>query len=118
MLLFTPNKYINKDTPIHGNIYFKRTNVTKNLHLENMGILGVIPCLFLFCFVLFCVLFLFFNFRYIMQDTQTRMLCSVMRSILTHRSGPTLAQAMAFCLMTPNHHLNQCQVIIKGVLWH
>ena len=111
MLLCTPNKYINKDTPIHGNIYFKRTNVTKNLHLENMDIF--------FCFVLFvlfCVLFLFFNFRYIMQDTQTRMLCSVTRSILTHRSGSTLAQAMAFCLMAPNHHLNQCQVIIKGVL--
>ena len=33
-------------------------------------------------------------------------------------SGSTLDQVMACCLMTPSHYLNQCWVIIKGVLYH
>ena len=34
------------------------------------------------------------------------------------RSRPTLAQIMDCCLMAPSHYLNQCWLIIKGVLWH
>ena len=30
----------------------------------------------------------------------------------------TLAQVMACCLTAPNHYLNQCWLIIRGVLWH
>ena len=35
-----------------------------------------------------------------------------------HRSGSTLAQAMACCLMAPSHHLNQFWFLISQVLWH
>ena len=35
-----------------------------------------------------------------------------------HRSVSSLAQVMACCLMAPNHYLNQCHVVINGVLWH
>ena len=35
-----------------------------------------------------------------------------------HRSGSTLDQVMACCLMAPSHYLNQCWLIIKEVLWH
>ena len=36
-----------------------------------------------------------------------------------HRtSWSTLAQVMARCLMVPIHNLNQCWIIINGVLWH
>ena len=35
-----------------------------------------------------------------------------------HRSGSTLAQEMACCLTTPSHYLNQCWLIINGILWH
>ena len=34
------------------------------------------------------------------------------------RSGSTLAQVMACCLTAPSHYLNQCWLIIHGVLWH
>ena len=34
-----------------------------------------------------------------------------------HRSGPTFAQEMACCLMAPSHYLNQCWLIIKGIVW-
>ena len=34
------------------------------------------------------------------------------------RSGSTLAQVMACCLMTPSHYLNQCWLIISKVEWH
>ena len=32
-------------------------------------------------------------------------------AIWWHRSGSTLAQLMAFCLMAPSHYLNQCQLV-------
>ena len=32
--------------------------------------------------------------------------------------GAVKAQAMACCLMAPSHYMNQCWLIIKGVLWH
>ena len=35
-----------------------------------------------------------------------------------HRSGSTLAQVIAFCLMAPSYYLNQFLLIIKSVLWH
>ena len=35
-----------------------------------------------------------------------------------HWSGSTLAQVMACCLTAPNHHLNQCWLIINEILWH
>ena len=35
-----------------------------------------------------------------------------------HRSGPTLAQVMAWCLMAPSHYMNQCWLFISEVLWH
>ena len=35
-----------------------------------------------------------------------------------HRSGSTLAQVMAWCLMAPSHYLNQYWLIVSGVLWH
>ena len=36
-----------------------------------------------------------------------------------HRAGSILAhpQVMSCCLMAPSHYLNQCWLIIKGVLW-
>ena len=39
-------------------------------------------------------------------------------ALCCHRSGSTLAQVMACCLMVPSHYLNQCWIIISGVLWH
>ena len=33
-------------------------------------------------------------------------------------SWATLAQVMACCLTAPSHYLNQCWLIIRGVLWH
>ena len=39
-------------------------------------------------------------------------------AIWRHRSGSTLAQVMACCLMAPSHYLNQCWVIISKVYWH
>ena len=38
--------------------------------------------------------------------------------IWCHGSGSTLAQVMACCLMAPSHYLNQCWLIIYGLLWH
>ena len=35
-----------------------------------------------------------------------------------HKSGSTIAQVMACCLMAANHYLNQCWLIIKCVLCH
>ena len=34
-------------------------------------------------------------------------------AIWRHRSGPTLAQVMACCLMAPSHYLTQCWLIIN-----
>ena len=39
-------------------------------------------------------------------------------SIWWHRTGSTLAQMMACCLMVPNHYLNKCLLIIIKVRWH
>ena len=39
-------------------------------------------------------------------------------NIWLHRSGSTLAQVMVCCLTAPNHYLNQCWLIITGVLCH
>ena len=33
-------------------------------------------------------------------------------------SWSTLAQVMACCLTAPSHYLNQCWLMISGVLWH
>ena len=38
--------------------------------------------------------------------------------ILLHRSGSILAQVMTWCCQAPSHHLNQCWLLMKGVLWH
>ena len=37
--------------------------------------------------------------------------------IWRHKSGSTLAQVMACCLMAPSHYLNQCWLIISKVQW-
>ena len=39
-------------------------------------------------------------------------------TIWRHRSGSSLAQVMACCLMAPSHYLNQCWLIISEVQWH
>ena len=39
-------------------------------------------------------------------------------AIWWHRSGSTLAQVMACCLMAPSHYLNQWWLIISEVQWH
>ena len=39
-------------------------------------------------------------------------------AIWQHRSGSTLAQVMACCLKAPSHYLNQCWLIINGILWY
>ena len=39
-------------------------------------------------------------------------------AIWRHRSGSTPGQVMACCLTSPNHYLNQCWVLISGVLFH
>ena len=39
-------------------------------------------------------------------------------TIWWHKSGSTLAQIMACCLMAPSHYLNQCWLIRSNVQWH
>ena len=39
-------------------------------------------------------------------------------AIRQHRSGSTLAQVMACCLMAPSHYLSRYWLIIIEVLWH
>ena len=39
-------------------------------------------------------------------------------TIWRHKSGSTLVQAMACCLMAPSHYLNQCWLIISAVRGH
>ena len=39
-------------------------------------------------------------------------------AIWWHRSGSTLVQVMAWCLMTPSHYLNQCWLHISKALGH
>ena len=39
-------------------------------------------------------------------------------AISWQRSGSTLAQVMACCLMAPSHYLNQCWLILSKVQWH
>ena len=39
-------------------------------------------------------------------------------AIWRQRSGSTLAQVMACCLMAPSHYLNQCWLIISKFQWH
>ena len=39
-------------------------------------------------------------------------------AIWRQRSGSTLAQVMACCLIAPSHYLNQCWLIINEVQWH
>ena len=38
-------------------------------------------------------------------------------AIWRHKTGSTLAQIIACCLMTPSHYLNQCWLIISKVQW-
>ena len=38
--------------------------------------------------------------------------------MVTDLGRSTLAQVMAWCRLAPNHYLNQCCLIIWGVLWH
>ena len=40
-----------------------------------------------------------------------------LNSIWWHKTGSTLVQAMACCLMAPSHYLNQCWLIISDVQW-
>ena len=39
-------------------------------------------------------------------------------AIWRQRSGSSLAQVMACCLMAPTHYLNQCWLCISKVEWH
>ena len=39
-------------------------------------------------------------------------------AIWCYRSGTTLAQVIACCLMAPSHYLNQCWLIMSKVRWH
>ena len=39
-------------------------------------------------------------------------------AIWGQRSGSTLAQVMACCLMATSHYLNQCWLIINGAVWY
>ena len=39
-------------------------------------------------------------------------------AIWRQRSGSTLAQVMACCLMAPSHYVNQCWFTISKVHWH
>ena len=43
--------------------------------------------------------------------------CVLVTAIWPHRSGSTLAKVMAWCLMAPSHYLNQCWLLICGVIW-
>ena len=38
-------------------------------------------------------------------------------AVWRQRSGPTLAQAMTYCMNTPSPYLNQCWLIISKVPW-
>ena len=59
-----------------------------------------------------------------MQHTQLLQLQLLLNSlwpndaIWRHISGSTLAQVMPCCLTAPSHYLNQCWLIISGVLQH
>ena len=39
-------------------------------------------------------------------------------AIWRHKTGSTLAQVMACCLMAPSHYLSQCWLIISKIEWH
>ena len=39
-------------------------------------------------------------------------------AIWWHRSGSTLVQVMACCLLAQSHYLNRCWLLISEVLWH
>ena len=39
-------------------------------------------------------------------------------TIWRHRSGSTLTQVMALCLMAPSHYLNQRWLLISDIWWH
>ena len=39
-------------------------------------------------------------------------------AICRHRSGSTLNQVMAFCLVAPSHYLNQCWHINNKIQWY
>ena len=58
--------------------------------------------------------------RFAPSQWETALLCNDVShlwpsdAILWHRSGSTLAQVMALCLMAPSHYLNQCWLIISG----
>ena len=39
-------------------------------------------------------------------------------TIWRHRTESTLAQVMACCLMAPSQYLDQCWLIISGIVWH
>ena len=41
----------------------------------------------------------------------------VMHAICQHRSGSTLAQVMAYCLMALSHDLNKCWILISGDIY-
>ena len=44
--------------------------------------------------------------------------CGLCDVIWWHRSGSSLDQVMACCLMAPSHHLNQCWLIISVSHWY
>ena len=58
--------------------------------------------------------------KYMHQQTKASMVNSLWPSdaIWRHRSGSTLAQVMAWWLTAPSHYLNQCWLIMNGVLWY
>ena len=39
-------------------------------------------------------------------------------TIWWHRSGSTLVQVFACCLMAASHYLNQCWLFVTEILWH
>ena len=45
-------------------------------------------------------------------------ICCLIHCGLVHRTGSTLVQVMACCLMAPSHYLNQCWLLIGEDLWH
>ena len=44
--------------------------------------------------------------------------CGLIDAIWRQRSGSSLTQVMACCLMAPSHYLNQCWLITSMVQWH
>ena len=44
--------------------------------------------------------------------------CGLVAQIWWLKSGSTLVQVMACCLMASIHYLNQCWLIISEVMWH